>query len=200
MKLVFPATARNREPLFAILSAALPARGLVLEIASGSGEHCAHFAPRLPQLTFQPSDPEAAHRGSIDAWANDDVAAGGTILPALDLDVCAPWPITTADAVAAVVAINLIHIAPPEATTALLTGAAAVLPAGGPLVLYGPFRRAGHVTAPSNEAFDADLQRRDPRWGLRHLEAVVDEAASVGLSLDAVYEMPANNLTVIFRR
>jgi SAM-dependent methyltransferase len=197
MKLVFPATARNREPLFAILETVLPKEGLLLEVGSGSGEHCAHLAPRLPALTIQPSDPDAAHRASIDAWAADDVATGGTIKPALDLDVCGAWPIDSADAV---LAVNVIHIAPPEATTGLLAGAATVLKAGGPLVLYGPYRRAGVVTAPSNEAFDADLKRRDPRWGLRQLKHVVDEANAVGFDLEHVFEMPANNLTVVFRR
>lgn len=187
-----PAVARNRDAIRGVLRGILPPRGLVLEAASGSGEHVLHFAPAFPALTFQPSDPDADARASIDAWC----AGVANIRPALALDAAAAeWPIDQADAV---LCINMIHIAPWAACLGLLRGAARVLPAGAPLVLYGPFRRAGVPTAPSNEAFDADLRARDPRWGLRDLEAVA--AAAEGFDPPEVTAMPANNLTVAFRR
>jgi SAM-dependent methyltransferase len=186
-----PATLRNRDPLLAALRPLLPAQGLVLEVASGSGEHCAHFAAGLSGLDFQPSDPDAANRASIDAWCTGLANAR----PALALDATAPWPALRVDAV---LCINMIHIAPWSATIGLLHGAAAVLGAGAPLILYGPFRRAGVPTAPSNEEFDASLRARDPAWGLRALEEVA--AAATGFAAPQVIEMPANNLTVLFRR
>ncbi|WP_198370673.1 DUF938 domain-containing protein [Roseomonas rosulenta] len=189
-----PAVARNRDAILAVLRGILPAYGLVLEVASGSGEHTLHFAPALPDLTFQPSDPDPEARASIDAWC----AGVANIRPALALDAAAPdWPVDRADAV---LCINMIHIAPWAACEGLLRGAARLLPAGAPLVLYGPFRRAGVPTAPSNEAFDADLRARDPAWGLRELEAVSAAAAAAGFGPPAVTPMPANNLTVAFRR
>jgi len=153
-----PAVARNRDPILDAIRRHLPATGLVLEVASGSGEHAVHFAAALPGLDFQPSDPEAGARASIDAWA----AASGlaNIRPALALDAAAPaWPVAAADAV---VGINMIHIAPWAAAEGLMRGAAAILPPGAPLILYGPYRRGGAHTAPSNAAFDADLRARDP--------------------------------------
>ncbi len=191
-----PSTARNRDPIWAVLHPELPSRGLVLEVASGSGEHTAHFA-RLagPQIVFQPSDPEAQARASIDAWAANSGLTN--ILPALALDAAADaWPIARADVV---VCINMIHIAPWDSTVGLVRGAARVLPPGGMLFLYGPYRRAGHHTAPSNAAFDADLRRRNPAWGVRDLEAVADLAAAAGFTPPVVAEMPANNLCVHFR-
>ncbi len=169
-----PSAARNRDPIWAVLRPELPASGLVLEVASGSGEHTVHFA-RLagPQIVFQPSDPDAPARASIDAWA----ATSGlsNILPALALDAAADaWPIARADVV---VCINMIHIAPWASTVGLVRGAARVLPPGGLLFLYGPYRRGGRHTAPSNAAFDADLRRRNPAWGVRDLEAVADLAS-----------------------
>jgi len=194
-----PATARNREPLLAVLRDVLPSSGLLLEIAAGTGEHAAFFAGAFPELTWQPSDPDARARASIAAHA---AAVGRTSLrPPLDLDVTQPhWEHRLADRPSAMLAVNLIHIAPWEAAEGLLRGAGALLPADGPLVLYGPYRRAGHPTAPSNEAFDADLRRRDPRWGLRRLEEVTALAGEEGLDLERVVEMPANNLTVVLRR
>lgn len=195
-KLHAPATQRNREPILDVLRRALPDRGLVLEIASGSGEHAAYFAARLPGLTWQPSDIDAASRESITAWAWESGVT--SIRPPLHLDARdEPWPITRADAV---VAINVVHISPWEATLGLLAGAARLLPPGGPLFLYGPYRRAGVPTAPSNEAFDASLRERNAAWGVRDLEAVVEAARAVGLRLDEVVEMPANNLSVVLRR
>lgn len=189
-----PAAARNRDPILAVLRRHLPARGLVLEIASGSGEHAVHFATALPDLVFQPSDPDPHARASIDAWIDDTGLAN--VKPALDIDVVAAhWPVAAADAV---VCINMIHIAPWRATQGLVRGAARILPAGAPLFLYGPFRRGGAHTAPSNAAFDADLRHRDPAWGVRDLEVVAALCAEHGLDLAAVEEMPANNLSLVF--
>lgn len=191
---VAPAAARNRDPILAVLRRVLPPSGLVLEVASGTGEHAAHFAAALPALRFQPSDPDPASRASIDAWC----AGLPNVRPALALDAAAAkWPLDHADAV---LCINMVHISPWAATLGLLRGAARLLPPGGPLVLYGPYRRAGVPTAPSNDAFDADLRARNPAWGLRQLEEVAAEAAAAGFGLPEIVEMPANNLTVIFRR
>ncbi len=190
-----PAAARNRDPILDALRRHLPARGLVLEVASGSGEHALHFAAALPGLVFQPSDPDADARASIDAWVAQSGLAN--IRPALALDAAGAWPLAAADAV---VCINMIHIAPWAATEGLLRGAAAILPPGAPLILYGPYRRGGAHTAPSNADFDADLRARNPAWGVRDLEAVAALAAGHGFGPPAVAEMPANNLTVVFRR
>ncbi len=187
-----PAVARNRDPLLDALRGVLPPQGVVLEVASGSGEHCAHFAAALSGLVFQPSDPDAENRASIDAWCDGLT----NVRRALALDAATPpWPVGQAEAV---LCINMIHIAPWAATLGLLRGAAAVLPAGAPLILYGPYRRAGVPTAPSNEDFDASLRARDAAWGLRNLEDVA--AAAEGFGAPQVIEMPANNLTVVFRR
>ncbi|WP_342237397.1 DUF938 domain-containing protein [Inquilinus sp. OTU3971] len=191
-----PAAARNRDPILAVLRGVLPRTGTVLEIASGSGEHSLHFAAALPGLVFQPSDPNPEARRSIAAWAAESGLAN--LRPPLALDAASPpWPVTAADAV---LCINMIHISPWAATEGLMRGAAAILPPSGPLYLYGPYRRAGVPTAPSNEAFDRDLRGRDPAWGLRGLEAVAALAAAAGFSGPAVTEMPANNLSVVFRR
>lgn len=187
-----PATLRNRAAIAGVLAGVLPVAGDVLEVASGSGEHCAFLAECFPALRWHPSDPEPEARRSIDAWC----AGLGNVAPALALDAAADdWPVGRADAV---LCVNMIHIAPWAATEGLMRGAARVLGAGAPLVLYGPFRRAGVPTATSNEAFDASLRARDPRWGLRELEAVVD--AAIGFALAEVREMPANNLMVVLRR
>lgn len=191
-----PAAARNREPILAVLRRVLPGSGLVVEIASGSGEHAVYFARALPHLEFQPSDPDADSRASIDAWREHEALPN--LRPALALDTTAEsWPIEDP---AALCCCNMIHIAPWEAGLGLLRGAGKVLAPGHPLVLYGPYRRAGRHTAPSNERFDESLRARDPRWGVRDLDEVVLEARSCGLELDEVVEMPANNLTVILRR
>lgn len=195
-RLRFPATERNRSPILAVLERVLPARGVVLEIASGSGEHAIFFARALPSLTFQPSDPDPAHVASIDAWRSSEDLPN--VAPALTLDVHAkPWPLAHADAVYCA---NMIHIAPWSACLALLDGAASTLAPGAPLVLYGPYRVGGAHTAPSNEAFDASLRARDPRWGVRDLEEVLREAATRGLAHAETIAMPANNLTVVLRR
>jgi hypothetical protein len=191
-----PAAARNRQPILDVLRPRLPAQGLVLEIASGSGEHIVHFAEALPDLVFQPSDPGGDARASIDDWVQ--TLALGNVRPALALDAAGNvWPIERADAV---LCCNMIHIAPWEAAVGLIAGAAHVLPAGGTLFLYGPYRRNGRHTAPSNEAFDRDLRQRDPAWGVRDLEAVASLAEDRGFGLPEIIDMPANNLSLVFKR
>lgn len=196
-RLYAPATARNREPILDVLQRHLPSRGLVLEVASGSGEHVMHFAKACgPDLIFQPSDPDPGARASIDAWA----AKLGlrNIQPAIALDAASEdWPLRRADAV---ICINMIHIAPWMAAVGLMRGAARVLPVGGVLYLYGPFRRDGHHTAPSNDAFDRDLRARDPAWGVRDLEAVAALGEANGFAQHVVEEMPTNNLSLVLRR
>lgn len=195
-RLQAPATERNREPILNVLRGILPASGLVLEIASGSGQHAVYFAEHFPRLTFQPSDPDASALQSIPAWTRD---AGVTnVLPPVMLDASSnDWPIATADAI---ICINMIHISPWRSCEGLLRGAARLLRPGSPLYLYGPYRRAEVVTAPSNEAFDDSLKSRDPEWGLRDLEKVAKLAATEGFSAPIITEMPANNLSVVFRR
>ncbi|HER26226.1 MAG TPA: DUF938 domain-containing protein, partial [Rhodospirillales bacterium] len=157
-----PATARNRDPILTVLKDILPATGLVLEVASGFGEHAAYVAPQLPALVWQTSGREPQSRQSIIAWTADLGLA-----PPLTLDVHDdPWPIVAADAV---VCINMVHICPWATTQALLAGAAKLLPVGGPLYLYGPYRVDGQHTAPSNQVFDLALKRRNPAWGIRDL-------------------------------
>ncbi len=187
---------RNCRPILDVLRQVLPAKGLILEVASGGGQHAAFFAPQFPALTWQPSDPQAVARASIQAWA--DAIKCPNLRPPLELDAtAAAWPIDKADAV---VCINMIHIAPWEATLGLLRGCARILPAGGVLYLYGPFRRDGQHTAPSNATFDADLKSRDPRWGVRDVGEVAAVAAAQGLGAPVIIPMPANNLSVVFRR
>lgn len=194
-----PAAARNRDAILGVLRGVLPATGTLLEVASGSGEHAVHIAAALPGLTVQPSDPDAAARASIDAWARHEGLPN--LRPALALDAVArAWPPLPGGAVAAVLCINMIHIAPWDAALGLLRGAARVLGPGAPLVLYGPFMRGGAHTAPSNAAFDAALRAQDPAWGVRDLDAVSGAAAAEGFGPPAVTEMPANNLVVVFRR
>jgi hypothetical protein len=187
-----PATLRNRDAITAVLNDVLPPSGLVLEVASGSGEHIAHFAREVPGHDWQPSDPDPDARASIAAWC----AGLDAVRPPLVLDATAPdWPIARAEAV---LCINMVHISPWEATLGLFAGAAGILPQGAPLILYGPYRREGVETAPSNEAFDESLRARDPRWGLRNVEAVRDVAS--GFAFERLVEMPANNLMLVFRR
>ncbi|KHK93635.1 DUF938 domain-containing protein [Novosphingobium malaysiense] len=191
-----PATARNRDPILAVLREVLPASGQILEVASGTGEHGVYFARALPGLRWQPSDPDADARASICAWR--ELENLPNLLEPLELDAAAPtWPVDRADAV---VCINMIHISPWASTEGLMAGAGRLLSPAQPLILYGPYRRSGRPTAPSNEAFDEDLKRRDPRWGLRRLEDVEACGARHGLVLERVTEMPANNLAVVFRK
>ncbi|MCB9779783.1 MAG: DUF938 domain-containing protein [Alphaproteobacteria bacterium] len=195
MKRHYPATARNRDPILAVLRRVLPDRGRVVEISCGSGEHGLHFARALPGLSWQPTDIDPDALASTEAWRAEEGPAN--LLPPLRLDVTAPWPVDAADAVYNA---NMIHIAPWACTLGLLDGAAAVLSPGAPLVMYGPYRRGGLHTAPSNAAFDDSLQARDPSWGVRDLDEVAEEARVRGLLLEEVVEMPANNLTVVYRR
>lgn len=192
-----PATERNREPIAAVLREELPANGLVLEIASGTGEHAIHFAGLFPALEWQPSDPDADARASIAAWR--DQAAHPNVRPPVEIDAARPadWPIASADAV---LCINMVHISPWAATLGLLDGALRLLPARAPLILYGPYIRDDVPTAPSNLAFDADLRARNPQWGLRRLEDVTAEARTRGLARERLVEMPANNLMLVFRK
>jgi hypothetical protein len=192
-----PASARNREPLLAVLRRWLPASGTVVEIASGLGEHAAWFAEALPGLTWQPTDPNPEAR-TITA-VRVEAADLANLRPPLALDASAPdsWPVEHADAV---VCINMIHISPWTATEGLMAGAGRILPSGAPLCLYGPYLEADVETAPSNLAFDADLRRRDPAWGLRELDTVKALAVSHGLTFAERVAMPANNLCLLFRR
>ena len=191
-----PHVARNAGAIVDVLRGILPDKGLVLEIASGSGEHGLHFARAFPSLTFQPSDPDPQALASIAGWR--EAEGPPNLLPPLELDASsAEWPLAAAEAI---LCINMVHISPWAATEGLMRGAGRLLAPGCPLYLYGAYRRAGVHTAPSNEAFDASLKARNSAWGVRDLEAVTAEAESNGLRLDAVIEMPANNLSVVFRR
>ncbi|GAA3846770.1 class I SAM-dependent methyltransferase [[Pseudomonas] carboxydohydrogena] len=195
-RLQYPATSRNRDAILDVLRGVLPPAGLVLEIASGSGEHIVHFATALPGLTFQPSDPEDAARLSVAAWTAETGLPN--IRPPLAIDVRRePWPIAQADAM---LCINMIHISPWEATQALMRNAGRILAKGAPFYLYGPYRQTEVVTADSNEAFDASLKSRNPQWGLRQLDDVAALAREAGFSGPEVTPMPANNLSVVFRR
>jgi SAM-dependent methyltransferase len=195
-RLYAPAVARNRDAILEVLRAVLPQSGLVLEIASGSGEHVVHFAAALPRLTFQPSDLEPNARASIDAWVTRKRLRN--VRPAVALDATAPpRPVCWADAI---ICINMIHIAPWAATEGLFHQAYDILQPGSALFLYGPFLREGFETAPSNLAFDAFLRGKNPEWGLRDLSAVSMVARQNDFSLTKVVEMPANNLSVIFHK
>lgn len=195
MKRHAPATARNREPIAAVLAEELPERGLVLEIASGSGEHAVHFARIFPDLAWQPSDPDADARASIEAWGEE--AGLANVRPAIELDVAGQWPIDRADAI---LCINMTHISPPEATQGLFAGAGRVLAPGAPLIVYGPFIEREVEAAASNLAFDADLKRRNPAWGLRDTRWLDELAEATGLERTRGVAMPANNLTLVYRR
>jgi SAM-dependent methyltransferase len=191
-----PAAERNRAPILEVLARVLPRRGLVLEIASGTGQHAVWFARHLRALTWQPSDADPSALASIAAWAADDALPN--LRPPLHLDVTAPaWPVDAADAV---VCINMIHIAPWAAARALVTGAARVLRPGGVLCTYGPYRFDGAFTAPSNAAFDASLRARNPAWGVRDVRDLEAAAAAVGLALAETVALPANNHVLVFRR
>jgi hypothetical protein len=191
-----PATLRNRDPIIAVLRRALPQSGTVLEIASGSGEHAVAFAAAFPQLSWQPTDRDPEALASIAGYASD--AGLPNLLPPRRLDVdSAVWPVASAEAI---LCCNMIHIAPWSACGGLVAGAGRTLVAGGLLYLYGPFRRDGTHTAESNRAFDEDLRRRNPAWGVRDLAEVTALAEANGLRLAEIVEMPANNLSVLFRR
>ncbi len=190
-----PAALRNREPIAEVLADWLPDSGLVLEIASGTGEHAIFFADRFPKLEWQPSDVHLDALASIAAW--HQAAELSNIRAPIIIDAREPaWPIERADAV---LSINMVHISPWPSALGLLEGAARVLPADAPLILYGPWLQKGVAAAPSNLAFDADLKRRDPSWGLRLVEEFAAEAGNRGLDLLETREMPANNLMLLLR-
>lgn len=206
------ATERNRQPILEVLQAVLPNRGTVLEIASGTGEHAAFFAPQLAHLQWLPTEPQAALRDSIRGWRIAWPAAN--FLAPLALDVSRrPWPVEKPsvetlpiakrlelEPIAAIVNINMIHISPWAMCEHLMAGAERILPPGGVLYLYGPFRQVGVQTAPSNEAFDRMLRDRNSAWGLRDLEAVCETAIAHSLKHIQTIPMPANNLSVVFHR
>lgn len=195
MKRHAPATARNSEPLAEVLAEELPDRGLVLEIASGSGEHAVFLARRFPALDWQPSDHDPEALASVDAWAAE--AAVANLRPAIALDAAqANWPIAAADAV---LCVNMVHISLWSAAVGLFTGAGRILTSGAPLVLYGPFIEPGRETAPSNLAFDQSLKQRNSEWGLRNTADLDALAADHGLRRTARHAMPANNLVLVYR-
>jgi len=189
-----PAALRNREPIAEVLGDWLPKTGLVLEIASGTGEHAVHFAAQFPNLEWQPSDIHADALSSIEAWRKE--SALPNLRPAIALDASDPdWPIECADAV---LSINMVHISPWTSALGLIAGARRILPSDAPLILYGPWLKDDIETAPSNLDFDADLKRRDARWGLRRVEDFA--SAAEGFALIETRNMPANNLMLLFRR
>ena len=196
MKRHAPATARNREPIAQVLRDELPGEGLVLEIASGTGEHAVHFARAFPALLWQPSDADPGALASIAAWRREEGLAN--LLSPLVLDAAQEkWPIAAADAV---LSVNMVHISPPEAAEGLVAGAARVLPPGGPLILYGPFLEDDVETAPSNLAFNRSLKAQDTRWGLRNVTWLDRLALASKLERMRRVEMPANNLMLVFRK
>lgn len=191
-----PAALRNREPIAEILSQWLPPTGLILEIASGSGEHAIHFAKRFPEIEWQPSDVHADALASIAAWRKE--SALPNVRPPLVIDAAsADWPIDQADAV---LSINMVHISPWTSALGLLDGGARILRPRAPLIMYGPWLKGDIPTVESNLAFDADLKRRDPQWGLRRVEDFAEAAAARGFTLEATRAMPANNLMLLLRR
>jgi hypothetical protein len=192
-----PATARNRDPILGVLKPRLPPRGLVLEIAAGAGEHAVYNAAALPHLQWRPTDADPDALASIEAWRA--WAGLANLLAPLRLDAGDPaaWPVEHADAI---VVINMVHISPWATAEGLMSGAGRLLPLGGLLYLYGPYLEADVETAPSNLAFDESLRRRNPAWGIRRLDAVTELAAAQGLTLTERIAMPANNLSLVFRK
>ena len=188
--------ARNREPILEVFRRVLPSSGVVLEVASGSGEHAAYFAKGLPSVSWQPTDVDSSALASIDAHRSD--ARAPNLLSAVYLDATSElWPMKRADAL---VCINMIHIAPWAASEGLIAGANRTLAAGSVLYLYGPYKIDGQHIAPSNHDFDASLRARNAEWGVRDLAEVTDLAKRHGFDLEETVSMPANNLSVIFRR
>lgn len=191
-----PATQRNKTPILEVLKRYLPPSGTVLEIGSGTGEHAVYFAGALPALVWQPTEKTVQALASIEAWRQH--ANVLNMNPPIRLDVNAPaWPVTAANAI---VCINVIHYSPWQTTLDLLDGAQRLLPSGGILYLYGPYRRGGEHTAESNAAFDDWLKQRDPRFAVRNLETVQEEATLRGFETIDVIDMPANNVSVVLRR
>ncbi len=194
-KRVPAAASRNKDAILDVLRDVMPQSGTVLEIASGSGLHTAHFAHAMPHLTWVPTDIGDENLSSIAAWR--DSAGIGNIEPPQQLDVTTPnWTMS----VDAMICINMIHIAPWDCCLGLLDGGGRNLPEGGVLYLYGPFKVGGRHTAPTNESFDQSLRMQDATWGVRNLDDVALEGRRNGLHLIKTVKMPANNLSVIFRK
>jgi hypothetical protein len=194
-----PSASRNTEAILAALRLRLPAAGLVVEIASGTGQHCAAFAREFAGLTFQPSDPDPAARASIDAWRGE--ASTGNIRPALDVNVASQdWWTAVQSPVAAILAINLLHISPWAATTGLFAGAGQLLAPEGMVITYGAYKRDGSHTASSNADFDASLKHRNTDWGVRDIDDIADVARPCGLQLAEIVDMPSNNMLLVWRR
>lgn len=195
---ISPSTARNREPILAVLQRVLPANARVLELASGTGEHAVYIARAMPSLTWQPSDPDPTARASIAAWIEHEALTN--VAPPLDVDVSAShWGVED-QRFDALVAINMIHISPWEATLGLMAGAGRLLRCGGLLFTYGAYKRDGQHTAPSNKSFEQWLKARDPRFGVRDMADVEAAANAQGLALREIVEMPANNFSLVFVR
>lgn len=193
------AAERNTDPILSVLAEIVPDRGRALEIASGTGQHIVAFAAAFPGILWQPSDPNAEARSSIAAWIAD--SGCGNLAAPLDLDVTRPgWAGAAGGSCELILCINMVHISPWAACLGLMAGAGALLKPGGALYLYGPYRRDGEHTAPSNEAFDQALRRRDPQWGLRDMADVAAAAAAEGLGWERSVPMPANNFSLVFRR
>ncbi len=196
-----PATDRNREPILAVLKDCIPDHGTILELASGSGQHAIYFVDQMPGHYWQPSDPDEESRNSISAWWWE--VQLNNILPPLNINaqddiwdienVEIPQPVTS------IVCINMVHISPWESTVGLIKGASRILPKDGILYLYGPYKVDGKHTAPSNELFDIKLRSQNPEWGIRELNDVIKLAHENDLSLVKTVDMPANNLSIIFK-
>ena len=200
VRLDYPATGRNQEVILDVLKEALPKSGAVLEVASGSGQHITYFAQQIPQLKWQPSDIEAAARASIDAWRNE-MGVTEVVHTPIDLDASVDiWSLGHIKDLNAIMSINMIHISAWEACSGLLKNASRVLPAGGVLYLYGPFKVGGFHIAPSNAEFDLSLQSQNPSWGVRNLDDVAEEALKQNFQLMKTIRMPANNFSVIFHK
>jgi cyclopropane fatty-acyl-phospholipid synthase-like methyltransferase len=194
-----PSTARNREPILTVLQRVLPPQARVLELASGAGEHAVFVASAMPEITWQPSDPDAEARASIAEWIKAEALTN--VLFPVEIDVRSDdWGVEDEAPFDALVAINMIHISPWEATLALTRGAGRLLREGGVLFTYGPYKRDGAHTAQSNEAFDESLRARDSRWGVRDVADVESAARENGLQLREIVEMPANNLSLVFEK
>jgi len=199
-RLDYPATGRNQEVILDVLKEALPNLGTVLEVASGSGQHITYFAHQIPQLKWQPSDTDAAARASIDAWRNEMGVTDAVHNPIyLDASVDI-WSLGHIKDLNAIMSINMIHISAWEACLGLLRNASRVLPAGGVLYLYGPFKVGGVHIAPSNAEFDLSLQSQNSAWGVRNLDDVAEEALKQNFQLMKTIRMPANNFSVIFHK
>ena len=196
MKMHNPSAVRNRDEILEVLTQVLPETGLVLEIASGCGQHCTHFVPHFPGLIWQPTDRDPAKIASIRAYA-EEVKLSNLRAP-IKLDTTwDSWPIKQADAM---VNINMIHASAWESCLGLLKGAARTLVPGAPLFLYGAYIRHDRETAPSNIEFDKRLRARDPSWGVRQFETVVESGENAGLKFDRILDVPNNNYGLVFRK